>query len=49
VETGHEAAKAVKERASSVLTFSAKSGRDISALLADLYAILSREERERGA
>lgn len=47
MDTGAEAAKAVRERVSTVLVASARRGRDIERVLADLYALLERERRER--
>jgi hypothetical protein len=47
MEPGLVAAKAVRERAASVLLSSARQGRDVTAVLAALYAILDREEKGR--
>lgn len=43
---GASAVKAVRERTSSVLLASVRRGRDIGPVLADLYLLLEREQKE---
>lgn len=43
---GASAAKAVRERTSSVLLASIRRGRDIRPVLADLYVLLDQEQKE---
>jgi hypothetical protein len=45
MSAGESAAKAVRERSSSVLLSSVKRGRDIRPVLADLYVLLDREQK----